>query len=115
MSATAARWVLSVTTRKCQRWRLRPVGAWVARSTHSSMRWRGTGLVRSSRVRTARVVDRTWSADRFSDIRSFFLGSGPGGGGRPGRRGGPDAQGDDEGADHGEATGGEEGEPVPGQ
>src|SRR5689334_22488632 len=68
MSATARRCASSVTTRKCQRCRFRPVGAWVARSTHSSISLRGTGREKSRRLRTARVVGRTSSADRFRAI-----------------------------------------------
>ena len=64
MSTTARRRSRSVTTMKCQRCRLRPVGACVARSTHSSIRDRGTGRSRSRRLRTARVVDSSWSGVR---------------------------------------------------
>src|SRR5436190_11703806 len=43
------------------RWMLAPAGACVATSMHSAISSRGTGLVRSSRLRTARVVVSRWS------------------------------------------------------
>ena len=42
-------------------WRLPPVGAWKARSRHSTSSSRSTGRVRSRRLRIARVVDSSSS------------------------------------------------------
>src|SRR5205807_9829563 len=59
----------SVTTTHRQPCWLPPVGAWVARSRHSSITSAGTGLSRSSRLRTARVVVSSSS----TDLRSITL------------------------------------------
>src|ERR1700730_13458365 len=48
----------SVTILHCQPWELLPVGAWIATSRHSTISSRETGLSKSSRFRTARVVVR---------------------------------------------------------
>ena len=53
-------------TTQCQPWRLEPVGACRAISRASSTVARSTGLSKSRRLRTLRVVVRTSSADRFS-------------------------------------------------
>src|SRR6478735_4925905 len=66
MSARACFLSGSVTNTHCQPWELLPVGAWVAISRHSSITDRSTGVSKSSRLRTARVVVRTSSADRLS-------------------------------------------------
>src|SRR6478672_2154446 len=66
MSARACFLSGSVTNTHCQPWELLPVGAWVAISRHSSITDRSTGLSKSRRLRTARVVVRTSSADRLS-------------------------------------------------
>src|ERR1700754_3635606 len=61
----------SITTH-CQLLRFRPLGAWKAISTHSVIRLRGTGLVRSRRLRTDRVVVRTSSGLSISAIVSYL-------------------------------------------
>ena len=53
-------------TTQCQPWRFDPVGAWRAISRHSSTTARSTGLSKSRRLRTERVVVSTSSAVRFS-------------------------------------------------
>src|ERR1700738_4272665 len=55
----------SSTNTHCQPCWLEPVGAWIASSRHSSSTSRGTGVSKSRRLRTERVVVRTSSADRF--------------------------------------------------
>src|SRR6478609_2353957 len=55
----------SVTNIHCQACELEPVGAWRASSRHSSSTSRSTGRWRSSRLRTARVVESTSSAERL--------------------------------------------------
>src|SRR4051812_5196745 len=64
MSPSAARLSLSVTTYQCQPCWFDPVGACVAMSMHSRTSSRGTGLSKSSRLRTARVVVSSSSAVR---------------------------------------------------
>src|SRR6478736_8456973 len=66
MSASACFFAGSVTITHCQPCELLPVGACSAISRHSSITDRSTGLSKSRRVRTARVVVRTSSADRLS-------------------------------------------------
>src|SRR3546814_12990096 len=51
---------------KCQPWALEPVGACAAISRHSVISSGSTSRVRSRRLRTARVVERSWSGSRFS-------------------------------------------------
>src|ERR1700730_2352092 len=63
----------SVTIIHCQPWELLPVGAWMATSKHSMISSRETGLSKSSRFRTARVVVRIlWAS--ISDIVAAALG-----------------------------------------
>src|SRR5688572_4067269 len=56
----------SSTTTQCQFCRFDPVGACSAISRHSSTTERSTGLSKSRRLRTDRVVVSSSSADRFS-------------------------------------------------
>ena len=56
----------SVTTTHSHCWPFEPVGAWSATSRHSVMVSSSIGLSKSMRLRTARVVVRTSSAERFS-------------------------------------------------
>src|SRR4051794_29026970 len=72
MSASACFLSGSVTNNHCQPCELLPVGAWIASSRHSSTTERSTGLSKSSRLRTARVVDRTSSAERFNFIAAAW-------------------------------------------
>ena len=62
----AARLSASVTTIQRQPCELPPVGAWIARRRHSSITSGSTGRSRSRRLRTERVVVRTWSTDARS-------------------------------------------------
>src|SRR3954453_8283905 len=66
MSARACFFAGSVTITHCQPCELLPVGACSAICRHSSMTDRSTGVSKSRRLRTARVVVRTWSAERLS-------------------------------------------------
>src|ERR1700749_5143584 len=54
----------SSTNTHCQPCELEPVGACRANSRHSISTSRDTGLLKSRRLRTQRVVVRTWSTDR---------------------------------------------------
>src|SRR5208337_2435835 len=65
MSAIALRLSASSTNTHCQPCELEPVGAWSARSRHSMSTSRPTGLPKSRRLRTERVVVRTSSTDRL--------------------------------------------------
>src|SRR5947209_5523122 len=65
MSPSAFFFSASSTNTHCQPWEFEPVGACSARLRHSiSTSW-PTGLSKSSRFRTERVVVRTSSTDRF--------------------------------------------------
>src|SRR5712691_3165106 len=58
----------SVTIIHCQPCELLPVGAWTATSRHCSKISRETGLSKSRRFRTARVVVRMWCASISSIV-----------------------------------------------
>ncbi|SKU06165.1 Uncharacterised protein [Mycobacteroides abscessus subsp. abscessus] len=68
MSAIAFFFSASSTITQCQPWWLEPVGACIAMLRHSSTTARSTGLSKSRRLRTERVVVRTSSADRFREV-----------------------------------------------
>src|SRR5215470_3032476 len=63
----------SSTRTNCHSWRLDPVGAWTATCRHSSSSSRGTGREKSSRLRTARVVVSTSSAESTSVVMALLL------------------------------------------
>ena len=67
-SASWRRLAWSVTTMKCQPWLLPPVGAWVATSMHSRSSSGSTGRLRSRRLRTDRVVERSSSGPSGSSV-----------------------------------------------
>src|SRR6476619_4525970 len=73
MSAIAARLSGSVTTIQRQFCSLLAVGAWIARRRHSTMTSRSTGRVRSSRRRTALVVESTSSTAEISTASRPYL------------------------------------------
>src|SRR4051812_48857667 len=73
MSAMAFFLASSSTKTHCQPCAFEPVGACNARSRHSSSTSRDTGLSKSRRLRTERVVVRTSSADRFSVIPRDYI------------------------------------------
>ena len=75
MSARAFFLAASSTTMKCQPWLLLPVGACRAISKHSSTIERSTGLSKSRRLRTLRVVVSAWSVVRLSFIASSLAGA----------------------------------------
>src|SRR5579875_751280 len=66
----AARLSASVITSHRQSWALLAVGACMASRTHSRITSRGTGLVTSRRLRTARVVVSNSSTEAMSTGRS---------------------------------------------
>src|SRR3954453_24161445 len=70
MSPMARRLAASLTMTKCIDGLLEPDGDWKASATHSRMSSSGTSRVRSSRRRTARVVDSNWSGSRSSSPMS---------------------------------------------
>src|SRR5277367_714256 len=63
----------SSTNTHCQPCELDPVGACSASSRHSISTSRGTGLSKSRRLRTERVVLRTSSTDRLRGMRGAYL------------------------------------------
>src|SRR6185437_16509748 len=71
MSPIAFFFAASSTNTHCQPCELEPVGACSARSRHSISTSRGTGLSKSRRLRTERVVLKTSSTVRF---RVMFAG-----------------------------------------
>src|ERR1700692_469084 len=63
----------SSTKTHCQPCELEPVGACSARSRHSVSTSRDTGLSRSRRLRTERVVERTSSTDKLRVMSAGYV------------------------------------------
>src|ERR1700761_4785626 len=73
MSPIAFFFSASSTKTHCQPCELEPVGACSANSRHSINTSRGTGLSKSRRLRTERVVVRTSSTDRLSVMGGGYI------------------------------------------
>src|SRR5437764_13038152 len=77
MYAVSCRFFSSLTTaNRIVTW-FDPDGACSAIATHSRISGSGTGREKSRRLRTARVVDSSWSGSRLSKVMPPRLASGP--------------------------------------
>src|ERR1700741_3320411 len=73
MSPIAFFFSASSTNTHCHPCELEPVGACSARSRHSISTSRGTGLSKSRRLRTERVVVRTSSTDKLRVMSAGYI------------------------------------------